>query len=97
MARTAIEAPTGPDEMFARPGTWAQSEVPDPKISPPRRTYTGIWVGIIMCEARSRRFDWTRQDTSIGRDYIEGEERVLAHILHDGAAENADTRRDDSV
>jgi hypothetical protein len=31
-----------------------------------------------MCEARSRRFDRTRRDTSIGRDYIEGEERVLA-------------------
>jgi len=56
-----------------------------------------MWVGIIMCEARSRRFDRTRRDTSIGGDYIEGEERVLAHIMHDGSAENAGTRRDDPV
>jgi hypothetical protein len=56
-----------------------------------------MWVGIIMCEARSRRFDRTRRDTSIGRDYIEGEERVLAHIMHDGSAASVDTRQDDPI
>ena len=48
-----------------------------------------------MCEARSRRLDRTQWEGGIGRDYIEGEERVLAHMIHDGSAASLDTRRND--
>ena len=75
-------APTNPDGVVARPGTWAKIGLPDPMIRPPRRKHNGIWPGNMMCDARSSGLD-RRQGvrTGIGRDYTTGQEGVLAFKL----------------
>jgi len=44
---------------------------------PPRRKYTGICPGNLMCDARSSRLCWWQvAETGIGRDYTEGQKEV---------------------
>ena len=48
-----------------------------------------------MCDAHSGRLDLTRWDEGMERDYIEGEERVLARMIQNGSAAEANMRLDD--
>src|ERR1041384_3041501 len=86
MARTAIAAPTGPDEVVARPGIWAQTELQDPKIRPPRSKHNGIWPGTMMCDARSSRLGRKRGNRVIDMDYIEGKASGLVRMTYNGSA-----------
>src|SRR6267143_7126737 len=82
IASTAIDAPTGPDGVAARPGIWAKTRPPVPMIRPARRQQTSMVPGNMMGAACSSRFDrrsWG--GTGIGRDYTEGQEGLLAFEL----------------
>src|SRR5688572_26030878 len=78
VARTAIDAPTSPDGLAPRLGTWAKAGSAAPMNTPPRRRHTGKEPSLLSdrCLERQekRPMDWT----DIVRDYTEGWKGVLA-------------------